>query len=67
VPIIAVTTAADPGVVLRYIACGMTDVVAKPINATRLAEALCAALTPARNKHRSGRRGGASSSRERAD
>ncbi len=66
VPIIAVTTAADPGVVLRYLACGMTDVVAKPINAARLAEALSAALTPARRNSRTKRRGAASSSRERA-
>ena len=56
VPIIAVTTAADPGVVLRYLACGMTDVVAKPINASRLAEALSAALAPAQQDSRPKRR-----------
>ncbi|MEJ0064887.1 MAG: response regulator [Caulobacteraceae bacterium] len=44
VPIIAVTPAAAPGEVLRYLACGMTDVVPKPINPTRLAEALTAVL-----------------------
>lgn len=47
VPIIAVTTAAEPGAVLRYLACGMTDVVAKPINASRLAETLSAAFAQA--------------------
>jgi CheY-like chemotaxis protein len=66
VPIIAVTTAADPGIILRYLACGMTDVVAKPINASRLAEALSAVLSPARRNERPKRRGAASSSRERA-
>jgi CheY-like chemotaxis protein len=44
VPIIAVTPAAAPGEVLRYLACGMTDVVPKPINPARLAEALSAVL-----------------------
>jgi two-component system, sensor histidine kinase len=44
VPIIAVTPAAAPGEILRYLASGMTDVVPKPINPTRLAEALTAAL-----------------------
>ena len=44
IPIIAVTPAAAPGEVVRYLACGMTDVVAKPINPARLAEALSAAF-----------------------
>jgi two-component system, sensor histidine kinase len=44
VPIIAVTPAAPPGMVARYLASGMTDVVPKPINPSRLAEALSAAL-----------------------
>lgn len=55
VPIIAVTTAAEPGLVLRYLDCGMTDVVPKPINATRLAEALSEALArPMRNRRKPG-------------
>jgi CheY-like chemotaxis protein len=44
VPIIAVTTAAAPGEVQRYLSCGMTDVVAKPINRDRLREAIAGAL-----------------------
>lgn len=43
-PIIAVTTAAAPGEVLRYLSCGMNDVVAKPVNRERLAEAITTAL-----------------------
>jgi two-component system, sensor histidine kinase len=43
-PIIAVTTAAAPGEVLRYLCSGMTDVVAKPVNPARLAEAISLAL-----------------------
>ena len=54
-PIIAVTTAAAPGEVLRYLACGMTGVVAKPINISRLAEAISAALAPPRREASSGR------------
>jgi len=45
VPIIAVTPNAAPGEVVRYLACGMTDVVAKPVQISRLAQALSAALT----------------------
>ena len=48
VPIVAVTTAAAPGEVLRYLSCGMNDVVAKPVNRERLAEAIAGALTAAR-------------------
>jgi CheY-like chemotaxis protein len=44
IPIIAVTTAAAPGEVLRYLSVGMNDVVAKPVNRERLAEAITAAL-----------------------
>ena len=47
VPIIAVTPAAAPGEVLRYLASGMTDVVPKPIDPSRLAEALSAAFVQA--------------------
>jgi two-component system, sensor histidine kinase len=47
VPIIAVTPAAAPGEVVRYLASGMTDVVPKPINLYRLAEALSAAFAQA--------------------
>ena len=52
VPIIAVTPAAAPGEILRYLAAGMTDVVPKPINPTRLAEALTAVLGKAAVKTR---------------
>lgn len=44
VPIVAVTTAAAPGEVLRYLSCGMNDVVAKPIERGRLAAAMADAL-----------------------
>jgi CheY-like chemotaxis protein len=55
IPIIAVTPTAAPGEVLRYLASGMTDVVAKPINPGRLAEALSAALAkPAAKARRPG-------------
>lgn len=47
VPIIAVTPAAAPGEVVRYLDSGMTDVVPKPINPSRLAEALSAAFAQA--------------------
>jgi DNA-binding response OmpR family regulator len=47
VPIIAVTPAAAPGEVVRYLDSGMTDVVPKPINLSRLAEALSAAFAQA--------------------
>jgi CheY-like chemotaxis protein len=47
VPIIAVTPAAPPGMVTRYLASGMTDVVPKPINPSRLAQALSDALANA--------------------
>lgn len=55
-PIIAVTTAAGPGEVLRYRSCGMNDVVPKPINAARLAEALGDAFDQIKRSRRSGRR-----------
>ncbi|HEY1427326.1 MAG TPA: response regulator [Caulobacteraceae bacterium] len=48
VPIVAVTTAAAPGEVLRYLSCGMNDVVPKPVERTRLAEAMRGALEAAR-------------------
>jgi CheY-like chemotaxis protein len=51
-PIIAVTTAAEPGECLRYLACGMNDVVPKPILATRLMEALSSALAERRKAMR---------------
>jgi CheY-like chemotaxis protein len=47
-PIIAVTTAAEPGEVLRYMSCGMNDVVPKPILAARLLDALSRALAERR-------------------
>ena len=47
VPIIAVTPAAPPGMIARYLASGMTDVVPKPINPSRLAQALSSALANA--------------------
>jgi CheY-like chemotaxis protein len=43
-PIIAVTTAAAPGEVLRYLSVGMNDVVAKPVSREKLAEAIATAL-----------------------
>jgi CheY-like chemotaxis protein len=49
-PIIAVTTAAEPGQVRCYLDNGMTDVVPKPINATRLMQALSVALARAKRK-----------------
>ena len=55
-PIIAVTTAAGPGEALRYLSCGMIDVVAKPINVSRLAEALSGAFAQASRARRSSRR-----------
>jgi CheY-like chemotaxis protein len=48
IPIIAVSTAASPGEAAIYLDCGMTDVVAKPVVAARLAEAVSAALSPPR-------------------
>ena len=48
IPIIAVTTAAAPGEVLRYLACGMTDVAAKPVARGRLAEVISAVLAAPR-------------------
>jgi CheY-like chemotaxis protein len=44
IPIIAVTQAAAPGEVLRYLDSGMNDVVPKPIDPSRLAAAISAAL-----------------------
>jgi len=55
-PIIAVSTAAGPGESLRYLSCGMIDVVAKPINAGRLAEALSTAFAQVSRDRRSSRR-----------
>jgi CheY-like chemotaxis protein len=52
VPIIAVTNAAAPGEVLRYLACGMTDVVSKPVNPSRLADVMSAALRPVRRSRK---------------
>ncbi len=51
-PIVAVTTAAAPGEVLRYLACGMTDVVPKPVERARLAQAIAAALAQRRQSRR---------------
>ena len=43
-PIIAVTTSADPEDEQRYRAAGLTDVVAKPLTPARLLEAIALAL-----------------------
>ena len=56
VPIIAVTTAAEPGAVKLYLASGMTGVVPKPINATQLADTLSAAFAQARRDAQPNRR-----------
>jgi CheY-like chemotaxis protein len=58
VPIIAVTTAAAPGEVLRYLSCGMNDVVAKPVSREKLAEAIQSALA-ARHASEAGERSAA--------
>jgi CheY-like chemotaxis protein len=57
IPIIAVTPAAAPGEVLRYLDSGMTDVVPKPINLSRLAEALSDAFAQAGRDTRAFARG----------
>jgi CheY-like chemotaxis protein len=54
IPILALSTSAAPGEVLRYITGGMTDVVPKPIVATRLAEAMSAALAKAKRERARG-------------
>ena len=46
VPIVAVTTKAEPGDIARYLACGMSDVVAKPIKPSKLYEAMSSKLMP---------------------
>jgi CheY-like chemotaxis protein len=51
-PIIAVTTATEPAKLSHYIECGMTDVVPKPVSASRLAQALSAALGEVRRARR---------------
>ena len=58
-PIIAVTTAAAPGEVLRYLSVGMNDVVAKPVNRERLAEAIAACLAARAPATESGERSAA--------
>jgi two-component system, sensor histidine kinase len=59
IPIIAVTTAAAPGEVLRYLSCGMNDVVAKPVSRERLAEAISTALADRQAAGESGERSAA--------
>jgi CheY-like chemotaxis protein len=59
IPIVAVTTAAAPGEVLRYLSCGMTDVVAKPVERSRLEEAMRSALAARRPAEASGERSAA--------
>ena len=44
VPIVAVTPAASPGETVRYLACGMTAVVAKPIDPAQLKSTLQAVI-----------------------
>ena len=53
VPIIAVTTAAEPMDLLHYRANGITDVVPKPIEVSRLMNALNSAVAEARRLRRS--------------
>ena len=55
-PIIAVTTAAELGDVARYRACGMSDVVPKPIVVSRLMQALVSAFEQTRRRSKSGHR-----------
>ena len=55
VPIIAVTTAAERMDVLHYHACGMTDVVPKPIDVARLMGSVSTALAKARRLRRANR------------
>lgn len=55
VPIIAVTTAADRMEVLHYRACGVTDVVPKPIDVSRLMGSVSAALAKSRRLRRAHR------------
>ena len=64
-PIIAVTTAAEPGDVQRYLACGMADVVPKPVNVARLANALSDAFAMAKRDRRSRKRKTAEQDAER--
>ncbi|HEX4095472.1 MAG TPA: response regulator [Caulobacteraceae bacterium] len=52
VPIIAVTTAADRIDVLHYRACGVTDVVPKPIDVARLMGSVSTALARSRRLRR---------------
>jgi CheY-like chemotaxis protein len=54
--IIGVTTAAEPNQVQHYLSCGMSDVVPKPINITRLKEALVTAFSQTKRTGRTGRR-----------
>ena len=58
-PVIAVTTAADRGDTRRYLDCGMSGVVAKPIQASRLMQELETALAHARRMSRSRKRAAA--------
>jgi CheY-like chemotaxis protein len=50
IPIIAVTARTDPDDVRRYIAAGITGVVAKPIEASRLLEAMASALAAGQDR-----------------
>ena len=64
-PIIAVTTAAEPGDIQRYLACGMADVVPKPVNVARLASALSDAFALAKRDRRTRKRKTAEQDAER--
>ena len=55
IPIIAVTTAAEPNEVRRYLDCGMNDVVPKPVNIARLMSAMSQALVESRRASRANR------------
>ena len=54
-PIVAVTTAAESADIARYRACGVSDVVSKPIVASRLIGAITTALVSAPAEPRSWR------------
>jgi two-component system, sensor histidine kinase len=67
IPIIAATPAAAPGEVLRYLDGGMDDVVPKPVNLSRLAEALSAALAHAASNTEPDRRSSAEQDGQQPD
>lgn len=54
-PIVAVTTAAEPGHVLHYLECGMNAVIAKPIVPAKMTEVLSKVLGAPLSRNRRGR------------